>query len=80
MTVTVYTQPECIQCTMTFRALDKANIGYSVVDVSCDDEAREYVKALGYLSTPVVVAGETHWSGFRRERIQQLADQDLVSA
>ena len=36
-----------------------------MVDISFDDEARDYVMALGHLQAPVVVAGESHWSGFR---------------
>lgn len=35
---------------------------------------RDYVLALGYLAAPVVVAGpDTHWSGHRVTRIEQLA-------
>ena len=26
--ITVYTKPSCVQCTATFRALDKAGISY----------------------------------------------------
>ncbi|WP_308014235.1 MULTISPECIES: hypothetical protein [unclassified Rhodococcus (in: high G+C Gram-positive bacteria)] len=34
---------------------------------------RDYVLALGYLAAPVVVAGpDTHWSGHRVTRIEQL--------
>ena len=73
MSVTVYTKPACSQCNATYRALDKAGIEYSVVDISQDPEARDYVMALGYLQAPVVVAGEDHWSGFRPDRIKALA-------
>ncbi|TSE00984.1 glutaredoxin-like protein NrdH [Skermania sp. ID1734] len=72
MTVTVYTKPACVQCNATYRALDKAGIEYTVVDISQDPEARDYVMALGYLQAPVVVAGDTHWSGFRPDRIKSL--------
>lgn len=73
MSVTVYTKPACVQCDATYRALDKVGIEYSVVDISEDPEAREYVLALGYLQAPVVVAGDEHWSGFRPDRIKTLA-------
>lgn len=73
MTITVYTKPACVQCNMTYKALDKAGLEYEVVDISQDDEARDYVMALGYLQAPVVVAGDDHWSGFRPERIKSLA-------
>ena len=72
MTITVYTKPACVQCTATYRALDKAGIDYDVVDISEDQDARDYVMALGYLQAPVVVAGESHWSGFRPDRIKTL--------
>ena len=72
MNITVYTKPACVQCTATYRALDKAGIEYDVVDISENPEARDYVMALGYLQAPVVVAGDETWSGFRPERIKAL--------
>ena len=73
MAITVYTKPACVQCTATKKALDKAGLEYTMVDISLDDEARDYVMALGHLQAPVVVAGENHWSGFRPDRIRALA-------
>ncbi|RAV31138.1 glutaredoxin-like protein NrdH [Corynebacterium heidelbergense] len=70
--ITVYTKPACVQCTATKKALDKAGLEYELVDISLDDEARDYVMALGHLQAPVVVAGESHWSGFRPDRIRGL--------
>lgn len=71
-TVTVYTKPACVQCNATERALTKAGIAFNKVDVTEDPAARDYVLALGYLQAPVVVAGESHWSGFRPDRISAL--------
>lgn len=73
MTITVYTKPACVQCNATYKALDKKGITYSVVDITEDPDARDYVMSLGYLQAPVVVAGEEHWSGFRPDRIRELA-------
>ena len=73
MTITVYTKPACVQCNATYKALDKAGIAYEKVDISIDDEAREYVLALGYLQAPVVVTDSEHWSGFRPDRIKALS-------
>ena len=39
--VTVYTKPNCVQCKATFRALDKAGIDYTAVDITLDTDARE---------------------------------------
>ena len=74
-TITVYTKPNCVQCTATFKALDKAGIAYAKVDISVDAQARDYVMALGYLQAPVVMAGDDHWSGFRPDRIKAVCDE-----
>lgn len=76
--VIVYTKPACVQCTATHKALDRAGIPHTSIDISVDDEAREYVLALGYLQAPVVVVdGTDHWSGFRPDRIKALQAADL---
>ena len=77
MTVRVYTKTGCVQCDATFRALDKAVINYSRVDISTDHSAFDYVRSLGYSSAPVVVAAGQHWNGFRPDRINRLSKQEL---
>ncbi len=75
-TVTVYTKPACVQCTATKKALDTAGVlGYRLVDITEDSDARDFVMSLGYTSAPVVVAGNEHWSGFRPDRIKAVANQ-----
>lgn len=73
MAITVYTKPACVQCNATKKALDKAGLEYELIDISLDDEARDYVMALGYVSAPIVEVNGEHWSGFRPERIKALA-------
>ena len=73
MSITVYTKPACVQCNATKKALDRAGLEYDLVDISADDEARDYVMALGYVQAPVVEANGEHWSGFRPDRIKGLA-------
>jgi len=73
MSVTVYTKPSCVQCNATYRALDAKGIEYEVLDVTEDSVALEQVKSLGYLQAPVVIADEDHWSGFRPDKIDELA-------
>ncbi|MDK8450837.1 glutaredoxin-like protein NrdH [Corynebacterium mastitidis] len=75
MAITVYTKPACMQCNATKKALDRASLDYTLVDISLDEEARDYVLALGYLQAPVVEVGGEHWSGFRPERIRALVAQ-----
>ncbi len=70
--VTVYSKPACVQCDATYRALDKHGIAYDVVDLTQDSTALELVRSLGYLQAPVVIAGNTHWSGFRPDQITAL--------
>lgn len=80
-TVTVYTKPACVQCNATFRALDKQGTAYEKVDITTDPQARDYVMSLGYLQAPVVIAGTQHWSGFRPDKLKQLASSSsAVSA
>ncbi len=73
MAVTVYTKPSCVQCTATYRALDSKGIEYEVHDLSEDETALQAVKELGYLQAPVVVTDDEHWSGFRPDKIAELA-------
>lgn len=71
--ITVYTKPACVQCTATKRALDKAGVAYNLVDITVDDEARDFCIELGHQQAPVVVTEDAHWSGFRPDRIKDLA-------
>ena len=73
MTITVYTKPQCVQCGATIKALDKAGLEYTLVDITADAAARDYVMALGHLQAPVVVTDTDHWAGFRPDRIKNLA-------
>ena len=75
MTVTVYTKPSCVQCNATYRKLDALGIRYEVLDLSQDEEALEMTKSLGYMQAPVVIAGDEHWSGFRPDKIEELAEK-----
>lgn len=70
--VTVYTKPSCVQCTATYRALDKNGIAYKSVDISQDEEAVERLKALGHMGAPVVDSPIGSWAGFRPDKIEEL--------
>ncbi|MGH6807626.1 MAG: glutaredoxin-like protein NrdH [Ensifer adhaerens] len=73
MNVTVYSKPACVQCTATYRALDRQGVPYEVIDISIDEDALQTVKGLGYMQLPVVVAGPEHWAGFRPDKISALS-------
>ena len=73
MTITVMTRPACVQCRATYRALDAKGIDYEILDLSEDASALEKAKSLGHLQAPVVITDEDHWSGFRPDKIDELA-------
>lgn len=75
MTITVYSKPACVQCNATYRALDKLGADYTVVDISEDADARDYVMSLGHLQAPVVIVDGDHWSGYRPDRIKALSER-----
>ncbi|KDE96926.1 glutaredoxin [Mycolicibacterium aromaticivorans JS19b1 = JCM 16368] len=80
-TVTVYTKPACVQCNAVFKMLDKEGISYEKIDLTVDDEARDYVMSLGYLQAPVVYAGPNeHFSGFRPDRLKALKNGAILSS
>ncbi|MGW4325425.1 glutaredoxin family protein [Nocardia sp. NPDC004573] len=72
--ITVYGKPGCQQCRMTTRHLDKLMVEYTYRDVTTDQDAHDIVTMLGYLTLPVVVAGDVHWAGFRHGRLDRLAE------
>lgn len=74
MQITVYSKPACVQCRATYRELDKLHLDYTVVDLTEDAEAMAFVESLGYASAPVVVADESHWFGFRPDRVAALLE------
>lgn len=78
MSIVVYTKPSCVQCNATYRAIDKAGIEYTVVDLTQDEEALRSVQALGYQQAPVVMVDGKHWSGFRPDLIKALATERAV--
>ncbi|MFE6966789.1 glutaredoxin-like protein NrdH [Agromyces sp. NPDC057679] len=82
MSVTVYTKPSCVQCNATYRDLDSKGIAYEVIDMSVDEAALEKVKELGYLQAPVVITDDDDWSGYRPDKIIELANRqrELVAA
>ena len=70
--VTIYTLPSCVQCDSTKKLFAKNSINYTEVDLTQDEQAFEMVSSLGYVSAPVVIAGDDHWSGFRPDKILSL--------
>ena len=70
--VTVYSKPNCPQCTQTKKKVEQKGIAFEVIDISQDKNAAQTVTDLGYRQVPVVVSGEKHWSGFRPDLLSAL--------
>ena len=77
--ITVYSKSFCVQCTATYRALDKAGLDYEIVDLEQDEDALREVMELGYQQAPVVRHGDEHWAGFRPDLIKAAAQSLAVA-
>ncbi|MBF6326570.1 glutaredoxin family protein [Nocardia cyriacigeorgica] len=73
--ITVYSRPNCQPCKATKRQLDKLGADYTVIDVTEDEAALEFIRGLGYLQAPVVVAGDHHWAGFSPDKLAWAAGE-----
>ena len=71
--VKVYSKPDCKQCDMTYKVLASEGVDYEVINVTVSDAGFEKVRELGYLQVPVVVTDTDHWSGFRPDKIKEIA-------
>jgi glutaredoxin-like protein NrdH len=71
---TVYTKPNCVQCDMTKRMMDKLGVDYDTVDIVENPEELDKLIALGYRAAPVVITddGES-FAGFQPDKITALA-------
>ncbi|MCC8373604.1 MULTISPECIES: glutaredoxin-like protein NrdH [Photorhabdus] len=74
MSITIYSKPDCVQCSATYQALSRRNIPYQIVDLTENPQALATIRAMGYQQIPVVVAGTQHWSGFRPDKINALTE------
>lgn len=75
MDITIYTTPNCVQCRQTKVVFDRNDIKYSTIDLSMDGVAMQMVKDLGYTAAPVVIAGNSHWSGFKMDKITNVINK-----
>lgn len=79
--ITVYSKPNCPQCTAAYRKLKSLGLPHDSIDVTEDAEALAFIRALGYQQAPVVVVREgeevkKHWSGFRPDLLKKEAQND----
>lgn len=70
---TVYTKPNCVQCDMTKRYMDKNGIDYDTVDITENQDALDMILGMGFSSAPVVISGDISFAGFQPDKINLLA-------
>lgn len=80
MGITVYTKPRCVQCNATYMALGTAGVSkesINSIDLSVNPDKLEDLKALGFMSAPVVTIHDDggalvdSWAGFRPDKIEE---------
>lgn len=75
MSIIIYTRNDCVQCHATKRAMESRGVAFEMVNVDQVPEAADTLRKQGFRQLPVVVAGETSWSGFRPDMINRLSTQ-----
>ena len=75
MRITIYTRNDCVQCHATKRAMESRGVEFEMVNVDLVPEAADALREQGFRQLPVVIAGETSWSGFRPDMINRLQTQ-----
>lgn len=71
--VTVYTLPACVQCDSTKKFLKRNLIEYTEIDMTQDEAALERIREMGFTQAPVVEFDGETWSGFRFDKLNQIA-------
>jgi len=80
MRITIYTKNDCVQCHATKRAMESRGFEFEMVNVDLVPNAADELRAMGYRQLPVVVAGDTQWSGFRPDMINRLQSAPRVAS
>ncbi|SCC12183.1 glutaredoxin-like protein NrdH [Kosakonia oryziphila] len=80
MHITIYTRDNCVQCHATKRAMENRGLAFEMVNVDHVPAAADELRAMGFRQLPVVVAGETRWSGFRPDMINRLHNVPSVAS
>lgn len=73
MRIIIYTRNDCVQCHATKRAMESRGLAFEMVNLDVEPDEIETLRAQGYRQLPVVIAGETSWSGFRPDMINRLS-------
>jgi glutaredoxin-like protein NrdH len=72
MNVTVYSNPNCVQCEQTKKYLKLKNIEFESKMIADSPEVFALIEEKGYKSAPVVVTDNDSWSGFKLDKLSAL--------
>lgn len=74
MTVTIYTRPLCQPCRATKRMMQELEIEFEEVNLEdlSDFEIGVLIESFGAKEAPVVLTPDSHWSGFRPDKIKEI--------
>ena len=73
MKITVYSNPNCVQCEQTKRYLSLHEVEFESKMIEDSPEVFAIIEANNYKAAPVVVVDNgTSWSGFRLEKLADL--------
>lgn len=70
--ITVYSNPNCVQCENTKRYLTNNGIDFESKMIQDSPEIMPLIKDKGYRTAPIVVTDTDSWSGFRLEKLNNL--------
>ncbi|MGY3777093.1 glutaredoxin domain-containing protein [Isobaculum melis] len=71
--INLYSKPNCPQCDMTKFLLKSENIEFVEKNIMDDEAHVTYLKDLGFMSVPVVIAdGIEPIAGFQPDRLKEL--------
>lgn len=79
MRIIIYTRNDCVQCHATKRAMENRGLAFEMVNLDVEPDEIETLRAQGYRQLPVVIAGETSWSGFRPDMINRLSAAPIAA-
>jgi len=74
MSVTVYTNPNCVQCEMTKKYLDREGIEYTVENLQDEKNYDKLVAFVeqGFKAAPIVVTDTDTWSGYKVDKLKEI--------
>lgn len=73
MRVVLISSPGCQPCRISKKILHDNGVEFTERNVAEDPEALELAKSLGHATTPIIIAGDDHWSGLDPDRLKRLA-------